>query len=170
MSKKREEKTICCTCAAELESPDSAPVLSMGHYGMPRLICPKCEELINIAQTSRDPDEAEAAMARLGAIVSDTNKEDTCVHEAIEEIFAAASQRADAIRKGEYDFALDEAEEAGFDEIPEELLETEEDRALDKRDEEREKKFNKVFNWVTGIVFAAAAILIIVKIITSFLS
>ena len=165
MSKKREEKTICCTCAAELESPDSAPVLSMGHYGMPRLICPKCEELINIAQTSRDPDEAEAAMARLGAIVSDTNKEDTCVHEAIEQIFAAASQRADAIRKGEYDFALDETEEAGFDEIPEELLETEEDKQKTEHEAEINRKFNKIMDFVTVGVFAAAVIAFIIFLI-----
>ena len=62
------------------------------------------------------------------------------------------------------------SKEDELDELPEELQETEEDREKDRRDEEREKKFDKIFNYITIGVFGAAAILIIVKLITTFLS
>ena len=65
------------------------------------------------------------------------------------------ADRAEKINKGEYDFSLDEnVEETGEDDIPEELLETEEDKALDERDEKRQKKFDKIFNIVALAVFA----------------
>ena len=163
--KEKKEVTLCCTCVAELESPDTAPVLTMGHYGMPRLLCPNCEALINTAERSHDPDECEAAMARLGEIVSDSNKEDTCVHEAIEEIFERATKRVDAIRKGEYDFALDDEEDTTFDEIPEELLETEEDKKKTERENETNRKFNKVMDFVTAGVLLAAVVVFIIFLI-----
>ena len=73
------------------------------------------------------------------------------------------------IKDGEYDFALDEAEEEeGFDEIPEELLESEEDIALDKADEEKMKKFDKVYNYVLiGAIIALVGI-VIYKLINAF--
>ena len=60
--------------------------------------------------------------------------------------FAAA--RANLIREGSYDFALDEREEETLEEIPEELLESEEDKALDEAEEEKLKKIDKVLSWV----------------------
>ena len=131
-------------------------------------MCGECQSLLDTATLGREYEEIANAMDAIGKRMADSTP-DNQSYEVVNALLTDAAERAKKIKAGEYDFSLDE-EPAEDEEIPEELLETEEDRALDKRDEEREKKFNKVFNWVTGIVFAAAAILIIVKIITSLLS
>ena len=83
----------------------------------------------------------------------------------VKEILETAGKRAAAIRDGTYDFSLDDtASEPSADElddIPEELRETEEDAELDRRDEEFERKFNKVFTWVSIGAFAAVGAFII---------
>ena len=66
------------------------------------------------------------------------------------------------------DFSEDEAdlEAEELVEIPEELQETEEDRALDEKDAEIEKKWDKVMNlvwYITLGVFAAAFIFLLIR-------
>ena len=56
----------------------------------------------------------------------------------------------------------------GFDEIPEELQETEEDRAKDKADEEKMEKFNKFYNYVLYGAIAGFVIFFIWKLIDTF--
>jgi hypothetical protein len=69
-------------------------------------------------------------------------------------MMADAANRAKAIKEGSYDFSLDEAAaEEGFDEIPEELRESEEDIELDRIEEENNKKFDKFYN---GVIIAAS--------------
>ena len=61
------------------------------------------------------------------------------------------------IEDGSYDFTLDEQTEEEF-ELSEDMLETEEDRELDRIEEEREKRFDKILNWAwlfIGIGFVA---------------
>jgi hypothetical protein len=72
------------------------------------------------------------------------------------------------IKEGTYDFSADEKmkeleEEASFDEIPEELQETEEDRELDKRDAEKQKKFDEIMNWVSLIAIGGTVIYVILS-------
>ena len=75
----------------------------------------------------------------------------------ITSILDKAVSRAKAIEEGSYDFSLDEAEgEEELEEIPEELLETEEDRQLDERDAEKEERNNRIFDYITFGVFLAA--------------
>ena len=70
-----------------------------------------------------------------------------------------AGERAAAIEKGTYDFSEDASEdEEEMIEIPEELRETEEDRALDEKDAEAEKKFDKIMNWAWAGILAAFVI------------
>ncbi len=157
----KEKNANCSVCLQKLET-DGAAVLTMGHYGSPRLLCPSCEELVDTALKSRDTDAAEAAMARLGETVSSFSIDDTAVTEAVEQIFKGATERIKKIKSGEYDFSLDEqTDEGGFDEIPEELLETEEDKKKTEREDEANRKFNKVMDVVTGAVFAAAVVLLV---------
>ena len=77
------------------------------------------------------------------------------------------------IKLGEYDFALDEIADQsgneGFDDIPEELKETEEDRLLDEKEAEALKKFDKVLNWLWAGVGVFAAVVIIIKLVQLFL-
>ncbi len=157
----RDEK-VCSVCHANTVSED-APILSMGRYGNPRLLCQSCEELIEISTKSHDAEKAELAMKRLGELVGNNSADDDAVTEAVAEIFASAHRRAEKIKDGTYDFALDEAEDDdGFDEIPEELLETEEDRAQTEKEEKSIAKFNKVMDFVTAGVLALALVLIII--------
>ena len=65
-------------------------------------------------------------------------------------------------RVGTYDFALDEVEsDEGFDEIPEELQETEEDRLLDEKEAEANAKLDKFLNWAwVGVAIAVVGFII----------
>ena len=53
--------------------------------------------------------------------------------------------------------------ESSFDEIPEELQETEEDKELDRREAEKQKKFDKIMNWVSLIAIGGTLIYLIVS-------
>ena len=159
----------CCICERNVERED-APILAMGGAGYARVLCEECDRELQVATRGHDVEEIKAAINSLSTKMAN-GEPDAVTYRMMSEILITATQRAMEIKDGTYDFARDDEEDnEGYDEIPEELLETEEDRALDKRDEEREKKFDKVFNYVTIGVFAAAAILILVKVITSLLS
>ncbi len=148
---------ICSICLNKLEK-EKASVLTMGHYGNPRFLCPECEALIEDALKSHDIKASEAAMKRLGNTVSANGADDDAVVDAVKEIFKTASERNEKIKEGTYDFSLDDAEEdGGFDEIPEELLETEEDREETEREEETNRKFGKILDIITAVIFVAAA-------------
>ena len=86
----------------------------------------------------------------------------------MEEMVQRATDRAKRIAEGTYDFSEDEEdpEVEELVEIPEELQETEEDRALDEKDAEIEKKWDKVMNlvwYITLGVFAAAFIFLLIR-------
>jgi hypothetical protein len=86
------------------------------------------------------------------------------VNETLQNILDDAMERAEKIKDGTYDFAIDEqSEEQSFDEIPEELAETEEDIKLDQEEAERNAKFEKIFNLGMAIPIAAAAVFALVR-------
>ena len=158
----KDEKIPCSVCYRDIEDKDGAAILTMGHFGTPRFLCKACEELINTAQLSRDVTEAEAAMARLGETVGNYSADDAAVLEAVENILRAAADRAEKIKAGAYDFSLDEKEDTDtLEEIPEELLETEEDKEKTEREEITNRKFNKVMDVITAVVFTAAVALLL---------
>ena len=138
-------KKTCSICLSP-ELREDAAVISLG-FGEPRLICDNCEADFEIATTSDDYDEIAAAMDRIGNKLWNVNA-DRGTFKAVNAILAPAKERAEAIKAGTYDFTLDEAVDSdAMEEIPEELLETEEDRALDARDEEKQALFDKIFNY-----------------------
>ena len=150
MSKKDNN---CALCGAVPEKEEPA-VLALGNYGYARCLCEQCEEEIDIATLGRKYDEIEAAINRLGKKTATFGKDDKITLRAMQDILLEAAKRAQAIKDGTYDFALDEAEstdatdDESFEEIPEELRETEEDRELDEKEAEFNKKFDKVLNWI----------------------
>ena len=161
MENENKKKTApCSVCFGVIENPEEAAILSMGHFGNPRILCPECEGLISTALRSRDEAEIEDAIERLGKTVSDCSSDDEAVLLAVEGIFKTATERKEKIKAGTYDFSLDDAEEeSAFEEIPEELLETEEDKAATEREEKINKKFGKVMDIITAVVFTAAVAL-----------
>ena len=103
-------------------------------------------------------------MDRIGKKVATASLGDRESLATVKEILESAIERAELIKSGEYDFSSDTESEDSY-EIPEELLESEEDRELDRMDEEKNKKFDKIFNWVAGIAIGAAAAFLIYRVL-----
>ena len=139
----------CSICNREFTS-EFPKILAMGAYGNPKYMCDECGADFETATLGRDVDEIAAAMDRIGAKMANTNP-DRFTFNTVNGVMADAGERAKLIKEGNYDYALDVAEEDegdGFEEIPDELKETDEDRALDEADEEKAKKFDKIYNWI----------------------
>ena len=76
-------------------------------------------------------------------------------------MLTALSGCSGGLSQGKVSVLSEQASDEGFDEIPEELLETEEDIEKDKADEEKMKKFDKVYNIlliIFGVLFVALLI------------
>lgn len=144
----------CCICDRNIDRED-ASALFMGGAGNAHLLCDECESLLNTATLGRDVEEIKQAMGKLGRLMADGNPDDA-TFSLISRMMLDAADRAKAIKEGNYDFALDESAEEGFDEIPEELRESEEDIELDRIDEEKNKKFDKFYN---GVIIGASIVL-----------
>jgi hypothetical protein len=160
----------CTVCNKEFKS-EEPKILAMGAYGTPKYVCDGCSEDLDEATLGREPEKIAAAMDRIGQRLADTNP-DKSTFMTVNSVMKAAAERANLIKEGKYDFSLDEEpdeEEEGFDEIPEELLETEEDKELDRQDEEKLKKFDKVYNVIIAVALAATAGIIIWRILDTFL-
>ncbi len=154
-------------CDVNIERED-APVLSMGAAGNPRLLCDRCAGLLDTATLGRDFDEIKDAVEEIGNIMAD-NDPDGVTFSIVSSLMVDASDRAKAIRDGSYDFALDSQEnEDELDEIPEDMLESEEDIEKDKEEEEKLKKFDKFYNYALIGAGIAAALFIIWKIVDTF--
>ena len=159
-----------CVLCERVITDESPAILTVGAYGNPKCVCGECQSLLDTATLGREYERIAEAMDALGKKMAESTP-DKQSFDVVSGLLAEAAERAKKIKAGEYDFSLDEADaEDELDALPEELQETEEDREKDRRDEEREKKFDKIFNYITIGVFGAAAILIIVKLITTFLS
>ena len=157
----------CCICEANIERED-APVLSMGGAGYARVLCDRCAELLDTATLGHDYDEIKSSIAEIGEIMA--NHDPDCVTlTVVSGLVYNASQRAKEIKEGTYDFSLDaEDNDEGFDEIPEDLRESEEDIQKDKEEEEKLKKFDKIYNYILIGAGIAAAAIVIWKIIDTF--
>ena len=149
----------CSTCLTRIVS-DDAPVLIMGAYGTPKLLCDDCAALIETITLGRDYDEITAAMQTLNEKMSAANIDDRFTVNTVTKILSDSAVRAQKIKEGTYDFSLDETEE-GYEELPEDLQETEEDRLLDEQEAEANAKFDKILNWlwIAFGVLAGAAII-----------
>lgn len=151
-------KRNCCTCLVRIED-ENAPILTMGAYGNPKCLCPECADLIDKITAGTEYDEITSAMEVITKRMSKSNIDDRVTVSTMTDLLAKSAERAQKIKEGTYDFTLDEIEsdEEILDEIPEELKETEEDRLLDEKEAEANKKFDKILNWM-WIIFGAVAL------------
>ena len=158
----------CCICERDVERED-APILAMGGAGYARVLCEECDRELQVATRGHDVDEIKAAINSLTTKLAN-GEPDTVTYRMMNEILVTATQRAMEIKDGTYDFARDDEEDnEGFDEIPEELLESEEDIELDKKDEEKAKKFDKVYSIILTISLIALGGMIVWRIIQALL-
>ena len=134
----------------------------MGAYGTPKLLCDECAELIEKMTLSKDYDEITEAINSIAGKMSAANIDDRVTLDTMTDMLESSAKRAQQIKDGTYDFALDEVEaDEGFDEIPEELRETEEDRLLDEKEAEANAKFDKFLNWTwIGVAIGVVAFII----------
>ena len=160
----------CCICNRKIERDDPA-VLAMGGAGIPRYLCDDCEKLLDEATLSTEYEVAGAAIGKLSKLMADGDP-DPVTYNIVKSILLTSSDRAVAIKEGKYDFSLDEqpvAQEDGYDEVPEDLQETEEDKEKDRIDEEKQKKFDKIYNILLIIGCSVFAVLCIWRLIEIFL-
>lgn len=155
----------CCICSKTIERED-APVLTMGAFGNPRYLCDECAADLDKAMFSHEPEEIEGAIEKLGKNMSDMSEADSQSFNALYSLLSISGSRLKEIKEGTYDFSIDEKiqnaqNDDSFVEIPEELQETEEDKALDERDAEKQKKFDQFTNWVAiGAIIATIGFII----------
>ena len=154
----------CSICKKEVDEENS-PILTMGGFGNPRYLCAECAEDIDTVIGAKEPEEIESAMAEISHKLSVCDIDDSLVTETVKEIFSAAGQRAKEIKNGTYDFSMDEERDGELLDVPEELLETEEDKQLDEKDKKTEKLFDKILNWVCFAVFLAVIIFAVIMIL-----
>ena len=158
----------CCICEKTVERED-APILAMGGAGYARVLCEECDRELQVATRGHDVEEIKAAINSLSTKMAN-GEPDTVTYRMMSEILITATQRAMEIKDGTYDFARDDEEDnEGFDEIPEELLESDEDIELDKKDEEKAKKFDKVYSIILTISLIALGGMIVWRIIQALL-
>ena len=158
----------CSICNAAVDS-ENAPVLTMGGAGYARYLCDECAADLDTATLSPEVAEISDAIQRISKKMTDSTP-DRLTFTTVTELFSAAMKRAKLIKSGEYDFSLDtQQDDNAFDELPEELAESEEDKEKDRIDEEKGKKFDKVFNVLIIAVAAIALGVIVYRIVQMFL-
>lgn len=158
----------CCICERDVERED-APILAMGGAGYARVLCEECDRELQVATRGHDVEEIKAAINSLSTKMAN-GEPDAVTYRMMSEILITATQRAMEIKDGTYDFARDDEEDnEGYDEIPEELLESEEDIELDKKDEEKAKKFDKVYSIILTISLIALGGMIVWRIVQALL-
>ena len=158
---------VCSICGKPIEN-ENAPILTISGFGNARYLCDECSDEMDVAMTSRDVEEIEAAVSVLGEKMEKCHDEQATA--TLFSFINVACERLSKIKEGTYDFAIDErmkeiADEEGLDEIPEELQETEEDKALDAEDAKKQEKFDKIMNWLTIGAIAITAIVLIIRFI-----
>ena len=134
----------CAICLKPIDM-DTAPVLTMGAYGTPRCLCDECAADVEAFTRGTDYDTIAAAMDAVSERMSRANIDDKATVTCMTDMLGTAAVRANAIKDGSYDFSLDVEEEEYI--IPEELRESEEDRALDEKEAREKEKWDKVMNW-----------------------
>ena len=133
-----------CTLCRTKHEGESDAVLFVNKYGVPRYLCPRCEELIALAT---DEDDAVATEARhtLGRITADMRDRD-----AMQVLRDVLDGKASSEETEEDLEILEEYEELAL---------TEEELAEEERlEEEERRKENSFLSWLPAIIIGAAAV------------
>lgn len=160
-------QTQCSICNSAVES-ETAAILTMGGFAAPRYICSECESDLDTVSRGVEIEQISSALDRISKKMTKNNVDDRAVLKTIEELISQSKERARKIESGEYDFSEDETEQEDDIGVPEELLETEEDKELDRKDAEMSKKFDKISNWVCLVILLAALGFLVYRIIQTY--
>ena len=151
---------FCSVCQNNVDG-ERAAILTLGGFGNPRYMCDECAADFDTATTSRDLSAIGVAIDRISKKMTSVNQDDKAVLKTVKEIMEGAVARAEEIKNGTYDFSEEEASEPVSEEIPDELRETEEDKETVRLEEEKNKKIDKISNWVClGLIVGALGFLV----------
>ena len=149
----------CSLCAKRLEK-EEPEILTVGSYGVARYLCDDCAALLDKMTLSTEVSDIKEAYDAVVEKMLDGPLIDESANETLQNMLVSAKERAEAIKAGTYDFSLDTPTDE-MDEIPEELLESEEDIELDRKRDERAAKLDKVLNiFIIAAIVATAAFVI----------
>ena len=153
------ENNRCSICKREVNA-ENADIIAVGGYGNPRYICEDCVSVAEKLTYSESAEEIEAAMAELSKRIAASGVDDPVTVRAVNEMFKEAGERAKKIKDGTYVSSAEEkevlSEQEDVLEVPEELRESEEDKALDEAEKINNRKFDRVLNWIMIILAAVA--------------
>lgn len=172
----------CSFCLRTIEG-DDAPILTISGFGKPRLLCPHCDKLVGTICDSTDKVEVSEAIEKIGESLTLANVDDKAVFDTlkamidearvrIEEgvlpITDAPDEQGDAVAEDNEADTLVKNTEAAAEEIfdiPEELRESDEDRAKDEKEAKHSKVMDSVVGWAAAAILVATIVIFIVKFI-----
>lgn len=160
------EEKICSVCRAKIESEEAA-ILTLGGFGNPRYLCDSCASDFDAASSEKEVSDIDSAIDRISKKMTSARVDDGLVLKTVSELMASARERREQIRLGEYDFSEDELPEEN-EEIPKELLESEEDVAAERLAAEKNKKYDKITNIICAVLALAALGFFIYRIIKTY--
>lgn len=149
----------CSVCGAPVG--DNAEILTIAGFGTARRLCPSCASLIDEALSSNEYGRIASATEELAERLAARDCEDGATLSEMADIFETAKSRAEKISRGEEPDEPENAEEDCDPQVPEELLESEEDRLLDEKEAEEAKKSDRLFAYFGGGFLAAAIIYVL---------
>ena len=158
----------CCLCKKNIEN-EEAPVLSMTAAGRPRYLCDECAALLDTVTLGKECEQIEEAMDQVSRIMA-KNEPDGVTYSIISKIMVDAAVRGKLIKKGVYDFARDELPyEDELEDIPEDLLESEDDAKKDEIEAKKNERFNKVYNIILYTLLGLTAGVVIWRLVQEYL-
>ena len=158
---------LCSCCNAPVDS-ENAAILTLGGFGNAKYLCNVCDGYMNSATRGREVAEINGAIDSLTSRMRGAGIDDTFVLKTVESVMKEARARRDSIERGDYDFSSEEESDEAEEQIPEELLETEEDRLADERELQEAKKWDKVITVVSAVLFSAVVIYFIYRFIDGY--
>lgn len=150
---KEEKKIYCSLCGAPVESEEPA-ILTVSGYGNPRYLCGECEAEYDVLLNSIDRDELNSAVEVIYGHVNRRGIDDEAVLNTTEEIIEKAKARMESVKLGTYN--PDESD-GDIEEIPEELIMTEEEIKEEEEENKKNEKLEKILNIITYSGFGVAA-------------
>lgn len=157
-------KCVLCNLSFDADEPT---VLTVGAYGNAKYVCDDCVKLLDRATRGETPEQIQAAIVTIVDLISASDV-DKQTFDTVNSLLASAKERLEKIKDGSYDFSLDdetETYEESFDEIPPELQELESDKELDRIEEEKYAKVDKVLNVVTVVLAVLAGAFLIWRVV-----
>ncbi len=158
----------CAVCQSVIESDDAA-VLCVDGYGNKRYLCAECEEIMDTVTLGKDYTEICEAINEIGKRMVKADITNKFTLKTVEEIIKNAKSRAELIKDGSYDFSLDTEVSDIPDTVPEQLLETEEDKEADRVEAEKNKKVDFWVNIVFAVLIAGCVGFFLYKVLSPLL-